>query len=188
MTDAEAIARVIDALEATGTQYMIVGSLSSNLYGFARFTKDADFVIESRSGALRAVMAALGDPFRLEPQATFETLSGTMRRAIHVKGSDFAVELFQLSADEFDRERFARRRQIQFPLVNRPVFAPSAEDVVIMKLRWGRGKDLDDLRGIIAVQGRRLDWNLIERWADRHGTRRTLDEIRAELPSTDELT
>jgi len=34
-------------------------------------------------------------------------------------------------------------------------------------------------RGVIAVQGERLDWNYIRRWYDAHGTRELLDKVRA---------
>ena len=54
--------------------------------------------------------------------------------------------------------------------------------VVVAKLRWAlslnRPKDAEDTRGVIAVQGERLDWNYIRRWCDAHGTRELLDKVR----------
>ena len=41
---------------------------------------------------------------------------------------------------------------------------------------------LDDVRDVIAVQGDRIDWDYVCRWADIHGTRQTLDEIRQSIP------
>ena len=38
--------RVVDASNACGSPYMLVGSFSSNLYGIPRSTKDADFVLQ----------------------------------------------------------------------------------------------------------------------------------------------
>ena len=65
---------------------------------------------------------------------------------------------------------------------------PTAEDVVVMKMRWAlslnRPKDADDARGVIAVQGERLDWDYIRRWCDDHGTRELLEQVRASaMPS-----
>lgn len=55
----------------------------------------------------------------------------------------------------------------------------------VMKLRWAitrpGTKDRDDARDVIAIQHDRLDWRYIQSWADRHGTRALLDEIRREL-------
>lgn len=63
---------------------------------------------------------------------------------------------------------------------------PTPEDVIVTKLRWvvggRRGKDWDDIRNVISIQGARLDWDYIHRWVEQHGTRATLDEIRASIP------
>jgi hypothetical protein len=40
-------------------------------------------------------------------------------------------------------------------------------------------KDVEDARGVVAVQGDPLDWNYIRRWCDAHGTRELLDKVRA---------
>ena len=67
-------------------------------------------------------------------------------------------------------------------MFGRPVHIATAEDMIVTKLRWareaGRGKDRDDVRNIIAVRGRTLDWAYIERWASEHGTLELLGEIR----------
>jgi hypothetical protein len=52
----EATVSVIDAFEACGIPYMLVGSYASNAYGIARSTQDADFVsnwAKSPSGSWR---------------------------------------------------------------------------------------------------------------------------------------
>ena len=70
------------------------------------------------------------------------------------------------------------------------MWLPSAEDVIVTKLRWAerakRGKDYEDVRDVIAVQGdAALDWDYIHRWAAEHGTRTLLDQIRASIPPID---
>jgi len=39
------------------------------------------------------------------------------------------------------------------PSIGTEVWIPTAEDIVVQKLRWGRNKDLDDARDVLAVQG-----------------------------------
>lgn len=45
MTSEEATARVIQTLEDMSINYMLVGAISSNVYGIPRSTKDADVVV-----------------------------------------------------------------------------------------------------------------------------------------------
>lgn len=65
-------------------------------------------------------------------------------------------------------------------------WVPRPEDVVVTKLRWAlrskRGKDHDDIRDMISVSGSMLDWDYIHHWADIHGTRQLLDDLRASIP------
>ena len=62
------------------------------------------------------------------------------------------------------------------------VLFPTAEDVIIWKLRWARAKDREDVRAVIGVQQGLLDWPYIEGWCERHGTRALLEEIRRTVP------
>jgi hypothetical protein len=184
MTTDEAALAVISALEGLDIPYMLVGSFSSNYYGIARSTLDADFVVQLDPQRATEVAGRLGPSFRLDPQMSFETATMTTRHVVEVVGIPFKIELFHLSEDAHDQERFRRRRRAA--LLGREVSLPTAEDVIITKLRWalqgGRSKDRDDVRAVIAVQEGRIDWDYVHSWCDQHGTRQLLDEIRRSLP------
>src|SRR6185295_12396630 len=106
---------VLDALESINLPYMVVGSFSSNLYGVPRSTQDADFVVELGNTPISEIERKLGPGFRLDPQMSFETITGTYRFiATHV-ATTFKVEFFLLSTDPHDRERFARRKREAMP-------------------------------------------------------------------------
>jgi hypothetical protein len=180
----EAVVAVIDALQALDIPYILVGSLASNLYGIPRSTQDADFSVQIAPGDVHAILARLGPQFRLDPQVSFETVTGTMRYVVSVAGIPYRIEFFCMNDDPFARERFARRQRS--PFFGRRAFVPTPEDVVVMKLRWAlslnRPKDAEDARGVIAVQGERLDWDYVRRWCDHHGTRQLLEKVRASTP------
>ena len=58
--------------------------------------------------------------------------------------------------------------------------------VVVQKLRWGRSKDLDDARDVLAVQGpESLDMAHIEKWCGAHGTLERLRKALSEIPPLD---
>jgi hypothetical protein len=183
MTSDEAVLAVIQVLDDIKLPYMLVGSFSSNYYGVARSTKDADFVVQVGDRAVRDVTDRLGPDFQLDPQMYFETVTMTTPQVVTAAATPFRIEFFHLSDEAHDLERFQRRRRAN--LLGRAVWLPTAEDVIITKLRWARGrhsKDGDDVRNVIALQGDHIDWDYVHSWCDRHGTRELLDEIRRSIP------
>jgi hypothetical protein len=172
--------RVADVLAECGIAYLLAGSFSTNYYGIPRSTKDADFVVQLRGAVSGQFAAKLGGDFAIDPQLTFETNTGTYRQGIKHLRSPFKIELFFLSPDAHDQMRFQRR--VEVALFERRLWLPTAEDVVIWKLRWPRSKDREDVRSVLGVQGDKLDWPYIEDWCERHGTRALLEEIRRTVP------
>jgi len=164
----ELASRVIDALEAEGIAYMVVGALSSSVFGIPRATKDVDIVLQLQTREpLRRLETRLADVVVFDPQVTFETLTGSVRHILTARTKPpFIVELFELGSDPFVVERFSRRR---------PAWS-------VQKLRWGRPKDLEDARDVLAVQTpARLDMTYIARWCAVHQTSDQLSSIKAEI-------
>jgi len=184
VTGLEATLAVIDALEGCGIPYILVGSFSSNFYGIGRSTKDADFVVQFGKMSVGDLVDRLGPRFRLDPQMSFETVTATYRHIVEVADIPFKIELFQISDDPHDQERFRRRRRVT--IAERDTYLPTAEDVVITKLRWSRqgqrSQDRDDARNVIAVQGDRIDWGYVNQWCERHDTKGLLEDIRRSIP------
>jgi predicted nucleotidyltransferase len=172
--------RVAGALNSANIPFMLVGGFSSNYHGIPRSTKDADFVVQMNSPLSQNFARTLGPEFEAEEQLSFETNTGTQRQELRVKGTLFKVEVFRLSSDPHDQERF--RRRIEVEVQGHKVLFPTAEDVIIWKLRWARAKDREDVRSVIGVQQGHLDWPYIEGWCERHGTRALLEEIRRTVP------
>jgi len=171
---------VAEALDKCSIPYLLVGAFSSNHYGIPRSTKDADFVLQVSGGISSDLVRELGPDFELNPRLSFETNTGTYRQILQYSGRPFTVELFLLSNDPHDQERFRRRRKVQ--LLGRPVWFPSPEDVIVTKLRWSRSKDKDDVRNVLAVQRGKLDLAYIKNWCREHGTLTRLEEILRTVP------
>ena len=180
MTTSDVMLKVADALNEAKIPAMIVGSFSSNYHGIPRSTEDVDFVLQLNSALTGDFAKILGEEFEAEPQLTFETNTGTQKQEFRVRGTEFKVELFRLSNDPFDQERFRRRQLVN--VAGRQVWFPTAEDVIVMKLRWARMKDRADVRDVMFVKRGKLDWTYIEKWCREHGTLAKLDEIRRTIP------
>jgi hypothetical protein len=178
----EAVAALIEALNESAIPYMIVGSLSSNLYGIPRSTKDADFVIQLGATPLSTLLQKLPKELKAEQQIGFETITGTTRYRINLADSEFMIELFELSDDPHDLLRFKNRQHSTY--AGKPISVPRAEDVIITKLRWSkagkRTKDIDDVRNILAVQKGKLDLAYLRDWCSQHNTLELLDNLLAE--------
>ena len=187
----EAVVALVETLEALAIPYMISGSLATNVYGVPRATDDGDFVVEFPPGCrIEDLARALPATIRLDPQSRFETVTGSRMHACTVCDSAFRIELFLVTDDAHDRERFARRYRLTTAFG--AVWMPTVEDVIVTKLLWatraGRSKDRDDCRNVIALQAAVVDWPYVQRWCDHHGTRTLLDEIRGSVAADlDEL-
>ncbi len=176
---------VIEACEAEGVEHMLTGAFATNLYGIPRATKDVDVVLSMAGSDPVARVALRLDPqVAFDPQVQFDTLTwgkrlvGTVREGPPVK-----VELFELFDDSFVTAQFQRRRSLFSNQLRRTIRVPTAEDLIVQKLRWGRGKDLDDARDVLAVQGpEALDMQYIAEWCATHGTSGRLRVILAEIP------
>lgn len=163
---------------------MISGAFASNAYGIPRSTRDADFLTPMTQDDFGRLVLQLGGVFSPAEPISPNAVGASVPRTLHMRASPFRVKLFSLANDPFDGRRFERRLLVAFLDVK--LFLQTAEDVLIQKLRWSRQgrrhKDIDDARGVIAVQGDKLDWAYIEKWCDTHGTRTLLDKLRRTTP------
>lgn len=183
-TGEDAVGVLLDILNGQSLEYMVVGSFSSNRYGVPRATKDADLVLRIMAAQRENLFEALPASFRIDPQVSFEMVTGTWRQIIQIPEIPFTIELFELSGDAHDQSRFERRRKLT--LLGRNAWLPTAEDVIIQKLRWckgaRRGKDFDDTVAVMGVQGdKSLDWPYIAHWCGQHDTLALLAEAKAEV-------
>jgi len=182
MTLEDLVRRLVEALDESGIPYVLVGSLSASFYGVSRGTQDADVVVSCPGSRIKDLVESLGDEFERDPQLAFETVTATQKTLLRVKQTGFQIEVFFLSDDEHDQERFARRQLV--PAFGRKAYILSLEDVLVTKLRWlhlaGRTKDQEDIRAVLGIQSDRVDWAYVESWCDRHGTRELLERLRRE--------
>ena len=181
MTGKDAVAVLIQQLEALKIDYMVTGSFASNVHGVPRSTKDADFIVEAPAEQIDLLLGGLQAPLRSDPQMLFETVTSSRRWLVRMARSPFVIELFLLDTHAFDRSRFDRRVRLEV-LPGVPAWLPTPEDVIVQKLRWSvrakRPKDFTDACEVMEVQTGRLDWPYIEKWCEELGATGTLVEAR----------
>jgi hypothetical protein len=92
----EATANVVRAFATLEIPYLLAGSFSSNYYGVARSTQDADFVVQFDGAEIDAIAAELGESYVIDSEMSFETVTGTYRFVAKVAGTPFKIEFFSL--------------------------------------------------------------------------------------------
>jgi hypothetical protein len=185
MDIAKIAVEVLDRIEDTGVPYMLVGAIAAGAHGIPRSTRDVDFLVPDTSGGGgNAIINALKDIVLFEEQAVFDTLTwGKRHVGLTISPPPVKIELFELFDDPFVIQEFDRKQEIFIPILNRKGWVPTAEDVIVRKLRWGRDKDLADVTDILAVQGsENLDMTYIENWCAVHNTTVRLHAALASIP------
>ena len=185
MTIEELAKSAIDLCESLDVEYMVTGALAFNFYGIPRATKDVDLVIDvSNPSAISSIIKGLEPAISFGGQVQFDTITWGKRYIGRPVGTTaLSIELFELFDDPFVMSQFKRRVQIPSAQLTRKMHIPTAEDVVVQKLRWARSKDLQDARDVLAVQDpARLDMAYVEKWCAEHATIERLKDILESLP------
>ena len=157
---AEALAALARGLGTLGARWYLFGAQAALLYGAARLTADVDITVQlggRQAGALVLALKKAG--FRLRVRDVDNFVARTRVLPFVHSGSGMPVDIV-LSGPGLEELFFKRLRRRTIEGVRVPVASP--EDIVIMKILAGRGKDEDDAVAILAAQ-RRLDLRRVRR-------------------------
>jgi hypothetical protein len=182
---AELASIIFETADRLQVDHMAVGAIAAGTYGIPRATKDVDLLVSvDPNKGIAALMGALEEWIEFDGQTQFDTITwGCRHVGISRQSPPYKVELFEMFDDPFVRSEFSRKTRKFVPMLSRSIWLPTAEDVIVQKLRWGRPKDLEDARDVTAVQGpETLDTAYIEHWCAEHGTTRRWTSLLESLP------
>lgn len=119
---------------------MVVGSVAGSLHGEPRTTADIDMVIDPSPGSLRQFVESLpAADYYVDLGAAMEALDRRTSFNVIEHGTGWKVDLMVRKERPFSRTEFDRR--IQVPLFGRETPVATAEDTVIAKLEWAKGRE-----------------------------------------------
>jgi hypothetical protein len=175
----DVLRRVLKELTDAGIDYMVVGSFASSLYGERRDTHDVDVVVALPAEAVGPLAEKLGPEYYFDTTAALEALErGDMFNIISYETGD-KVDFWILADDEFRHTQFSRRRIVNAWGIQACVEAP--EDTILSKLVWNRispsERQMNDIRGILKIQGGSLDFDYLRKWAIRQGVSDELSKL-----------
>lgn len=174
------LTRVVEALDAAGIPFMVVGSFASSIHGIPRYTRDLDLVIDPAPAALEALLRLLSDEdCYLDRNVARAEFRRRGQFNIIDASSPWKADLIYRKNRAFDRAEFERRMPIT--LVGISLFVATAEDTLLAKLEWAKlgqsERQLEDVRGIVATRAEGLDRAYVERWLDALGVRELWERV-----------
>jgi hypothetical protein len=173
MDPRDLLRKTLEAFDAVGIEYILVGSVASAVYGEPRLTLDIDVVAALTVEKLPRFLSSFPSPnFYVSAEAAADAIRSEKQFNIIHPSSGLKIDVIVKKPDDFDQSRFARKRSLPvFP--DRSADFASPEDVIIKKMEYyregGSEKHLRDIRGILSVSGEGLDVSYVERWAARKG-------------------
>ncbi|HKI05748.1 MAG TPA: hypothetical protein VKK31_27455 [Thermoanaerobaculia bacterium] len=172
----QVVLEVTRSLDGLGVSYFVGGSLASSLHGIPRSTQDADLLADLGMEHVQPFVDAVSGRFYVDAE---RVLHGVRRRSsfnlIHL-ATAIKVDVFLLKPEPLSVTEMARRQVLPLPgMPGTMLQVSSAEDTVLQKLLWYRkgncvsSQQLNDVLGVLKVQGARLDLLYLAEWARRIG-------------------
>lgn len=163
---------VIDVLEAVGAVYAIWGGLASVAYGEPRFTQDMDVLLRGDSLPVELFVRRLREGHYYVDEAVVRgrTIEGGYFNVIH---EHYAIKVdFYVPVEPELLSLVAERVYLPFDEMRRAAYV-TAEGVIGAKLQAyvesGSTRHLDDIAGIVRVQGNRLEVRRLDQRAAQLG-------------------
>jgi len=161
----KAIRDIVTSFRHVKLPYMLIGALALPVWGRPRATLDIDFMIlaDEIPGSLTRRLSSLGFDLDVEWERRNPFLKGVQSR---FRSAALTLDILTRK-DAHHEEAFQRRRRKRYRGMY--IWFPSAEDLILLKLRAGRQTDFDDAVGIIERVGESLDLRYLSKWARRAG-------------------
>lgn len=148
-------------LTQTGNQGMIIGGIAASILGRPRLTADLDAVVILSVEKIPELLEQAKNQ-DIEPRINQVIEFAQKNRVLLLKHIPSSTNIdISLGILPFEVEA-VQRSQLVF-VATLEIRLPTPEDLIILKGVANRGKDLQDIQGIVAVHPD-LDWNRIELW------------------------
>ncbi len=160
----ELLKRIAKALDDEGLAYMVIGGQAVLIYGEPRFTRDIDITVLVTPQNLNKVLEVVrraGLEILVDDDIE-KFVKDTWVLPAYDPDSGFRVD-FIFSWTPYEKQAVERGRVIE--VLGYPVKFASPEDIIILKMISGRGRDLEDIAGIVR-RVKNLDIEYIFQWLE----------------------
>ena len=151
----EGLKAVARCLDAAGIPYMVMGGQAVLQYGEARFTRDIDVTVAlTPDEANRLVLSLKSCGFAPIVEDVAGFVAKTWVLPVEQTGTGAAIDIV-FSVLPFERQAIDNARIVIIEDV--PIRFIPLEELVVQKLTAGRPRDIEDVEGIVEIQGEALD-------------------------------
>lgn len=168
-------------LECQRIMYALTGSVVSSVYGEPFASQDVDICVDMNVAQAKRLATALPRRFYRSEDALVEAASRrTMSNLIDTQ-THFKIDLCVLPNDPYLDIVIPGRRHIWLDPALPPVWAVSAEDIILMKLLWRKdsqsSKQWENALSVARVQREKLDFEYLRVWAGVAGVEEDLEQL-----------
>ena len=175
--------KVIKSLNASKIPYMLSGSMCSSFHGQPRATNDADIVINPTTEQLLDFINSFGSDYYVSKEAALQSLANNSMFNIIDIQTGWKADLIIQKKRDYSKQEFSRRKNANVMGMDMSIVSP--EDSILSKLEWAKTSQLstqfNDALGVLTVQGDRLDFNYLRKWAKKLEVEDSLELILREI-------
>lgn len=151
---AELLADLAAALDAIGAKWYVFGAQAVLVWGRPRLTTDVDVTVKCGTSTDRLVRTLDTHGFSLRIDATEAFVRATRVVPLEHRASGLALDIVLAGPG---LEDLFLERAIVIDVAGTAVPFISPEDLIVTKVLAGRGKDIDDVLGVLSERGSTLD-------------------------------
>lgn len=155
---AELLADLAVALDAIGARWYVFGAQAALVWGRPRLTTDVDVTVKCSISTDRLVRTLDTHGFSLRIDATEAFIRTTRVVPLEHRASGLALDIVLAGPG---LEELFLERAISIDVAGTVVPFISPEDLIVTKVLAGRGKDIDDVFGVLSERGSTLDLDQI---------------------------
>lgn len=168
------ISNILNKLEIS---HFFTGAIATSYWGKPRTTTDIDIVwkpsnIKELYKELRKIN------LDCDESIIMEALESKGNLVILDKISPYRIDFLPPQAEQLKRRKLVM-------LLNINIWLVSPEDLIIMKVIYGREKDRIDIMHIIYIQGDKLDYKYIQENIEKLGLKHIYNDILKKIESKD---
>lgn len=178
------VEKVTDALDREGVEYAITGSIASSIHGEPWTSMDVDLVVTMSPADAVRVAKRLSGPIYADAEMLRDAAARHSMANLFDPATGYKVDLSALAPTPYHAELMRRRVRMTHPAEHVSFWIVSPEDIILMKLVWRidsrSTKQWSNALGVAKVQGNRLDWAYLHRWANELGVTDDLEHLKRE--------